>query len=63
MNSAPNSLQILLASGGSWYLPNTAKAFQQRDALAGLWVSNKNSSGLPPDKYRRCWPFHLAMKP
>ncbi|MEO7299435.1 MAG: glycosyltransferase family 4 protein, partial [Verrucomicrobiota bacterium] len=42
---------------------NTAKAFQQRDALAGLWVSNKNSSGLPPDKYRRCWPFHLAMKP
>jgi glycosyltransferase involved in cell wall biosynthesis len=31
--------------------------------LAGLWISDKNNTDLPPDKYHRCWPFHLAMKP
>jgi glycosyltransferase involved in cell wall biosynthesis len=44
-------------------LRQTARAFQNRGALAGLWVSDKNSTGLPPDKYHRCWPYHLAMKP
>ena len=42
--------------------PN-GQAFEERGALAGLWISDKNSTGLPPDKYHRCWPFHLAMKP
>ena len=55
--------QVLLATPGSWHLPNTAKAFEARQALAGLWLSNKNSSGVGPEKYRRCWPFHLALKP
>lgn len=55
--------KILLAACGGWHLPNTARAFHTRRALAGLWISNKNSTGLPPDKFRRCWPFHLAMKP
>jgi glycosyltransferase involved in cell wall biosynthesis len=44
-------------------LRQTARAFEARGALAGLWISDKNSTGLPPDKYHRCWPFHLAMKP
>jgi glycosyltransferase involved in cell wall biosynthesis len=56
------SPRILLATCGSWHLRQTARAFQERGALAGLWISNKNSAHLPPDKYRRCWPFHLAMK-
>ena len=62
MNSA-QSPQALLITGGGWSLPRTARALHNRNALAGLWVSNKNNIGLPPDKFRRCWPFHLAVKP
>lgn len=61
MNS--NALQVLLATPGGWYLPHAARAFETRGALAGLWISTKNSTGIAPDKFRRCWPFHLAMKP
>ena len=56
-------MQIHLTTCGGWYLPNTAKAFNARGALAGLWISSKNITGVPAEKYRRCWPFHLAMKP
>jgi glycosyltransferase involved in cell wall biosynthesis len=56
-------LQVLLATCGGWHFPKTAEAFEARCALAGLWITGKNSSSLPDSKYRRCWPFHLAMKP
>ncbi len=56
-------MQILLTTCGAWHLPHSAKAFETRSALAGLWISNKNGTGVPADKFRRCWPFHLAMKP
>ncbi len=56
-------MQVLLTSCGAWYLPHTAKAFSERDALAGLWISNRNSTGIPSDKFRRCWPFHVMLKP
>jgi glycosyltransferase involved in cell wall biosynthesis len=55
--------KVLLTTCGGWHLPYTAQAFHARDALAGLWITSKNSTELPPDKFRRCWPFHLAMKP
>ena len=58
-----NSVQVLLATCGSWHLPRTARAFQERGALAGLWLSDKNSAGVSPGLFKRCWPFHLAMKP
>ena len=45
------------------HMPPVARALQDRDALAGLWISGKNSTGISADKYRRCWPYHLAMKP
>jgi glycosyltransferase involved in cell wall biosynthesis len=61
--TAAKKPNVLLASIGAWYLRETAKAFATRDALAGLWISDKNSTGIPPEKYRRCWPYHLAMKP
>ena len=63
MNVQDNKLQVLLVSAGGWWLPHPAKAFSQRGALAGLWISNKNSTEVPVEKFRRCWPFHLAMKP
>jgi glycosyltransferase involved in cell wall biosynthesis len=55
-------MQIILTTCGAWWLRHTARAFEQRDSLAGLWISDKNSNGILPDHYRRCWPFHLAMK-
>jgi glycosyltransferase involved in cell wall biosynthesis len=57
------SPKVLLATCGSWWLPHTAKAFENRDALAGFWISAKNSTKVSSDLYRRCWPFHIAMKP
>ncbi len=55
--------KILVASCGAWWLNHPAKAFEIRDSLAGLWISNKNITGIATKRFRRCWPFHLAMKP
>jgi len=60
MNTAP---KVLLATCGGWWLPHPAKAFENRGALAGLWISDKNRTLVSADLFRRCWPFHLAMKP
>lgn len=54
---------VLLASAGGWYLGHAARALATHDALIGLWITDKNKTGIPSDKFRRCWPFHLAMKP
>jgi glycosyltransferase involved in cell wall biosynthesis len=54
---------VLIASCGSWYLPHTAKAFSNRGTLAGLWITLGNHIGIPPDKFRRAWPFQTAMLP
>ena len=56
-------MQVLLTTCGGWHLANTAKAFETRGALGELWITDKNITGVAADKYRRCWPFHLAMKP
>jgi glycosyltransferase involved in cell wall biosynthesis len=53
---------IWLGSCGGWHLPQTALALQQRNTLAALWITNKNSTGIAHTFFRRCWPFHLAMK-
>jgi glycosyltransferase involved in cell wall biosynthesis len=60
MNTAP---KVLLATCGGWWLPHPAKAFENRGALAGLWISDKNKASVSAGLFRRCWPFHLAMKP
>jgi glycosyltransferase involved in cell wall biosynthesis len=44
-------------------MDHSACAYQERDALAGLYISNKNQRGVREDLYHRCWPFHLCMKP
>lgn len=61
--NANKSPKVLLATAGGWWLPHPAKAFEARGALAGLWMTNKNSTGISAEKFRRCWPFHLAWKP
>ena len=56
-------MQILTGACGSGHLRPIARALQDRKALAGLWICDKNTTGITPDKYRRCWPYHLLMKP
>jgi glycosyltransferase involved in cell wall biosynthesis len=55
-------LKVLLTTPGGWHLRSTAKAFETRAALASLWISGKNN-GISANLFRRCWPFHLALKP
>jgi len=62
MDTGLKEKSVWLGSCGGWHLPHTAQALFQRNALAGLWITNKNSTGLPTALFRRCWPFHLAMK-
>jgi glycosyltransferase involved in cell wall biosynthesis len=52
-----------LTTTRAWHLPHTARALLHRGALAGLWMADKNSTHLPADRYARCWPYHLALKP
>ena len=56
-------MQFLLAACGSAHLRPIARALQNHNALAGLWITDKNTTGILLEKYRRCWPYHLVMKP
>lgn len=56
-------MRALLTTTRNWHLGHTALAFSRRGALAALCMADKEALGLPPALYRRCWPFHLAMKP
>jgi len=56
-------MKVLLATAGKWHLDHAAKAFETREALAGLWTSDRAKSGVSSTFCRRCWPFHLAMTP
>lgn len=58
-----DGVRAVLMSAGSWYLRQTAAELQRLDALAGLYVSDKNSTGINPALFHRCWPFHLATVP
>ena len=61
--TSDSDISALVLSCGGWWLPHTAKAFLARGALAGLWITDREHVGLPPEKYRRGWPFHAAMMP
>src|SRR5258705_6558 len=56
-------MQIILTACGAAHLRPIARALQDRNALGGLWICDKDTTGVAPDKYRRCWSYHLAMKP
>ena len=61
-NMSLKEKSIWLGTCGSWWLCHTARAFEQRNVLAGLWISDKNATRLASALYHRCWPYHLAMK-
>jgi glycosyltransferase involved in cell wall biosynthesis len=56
-------MKVLLSTCGGWHLPHTAKACENRDGLAALWVTISNKVGISPSRYRRCWPHFLAIIP
>jgi glycosyltransferase involved in cell wall biosynthesis len=56
-------MHIILGSCGAGHMRPIARALQDRGALAGLWICDKNDSGILPENFRRCWPYHLLMKP
>lgn len=55
-------MKILISGMSSWHMNKTASALEKLDALESMWTGNKNQ-GLPSGKYKRIWPYHLAMKP
>jgi glycosyltransferase involved in cell wall biosynthesis len=59
----PPSVRTLFVTAGSWHLPQTAMAFQQRGALAGLWMSDRNKGRVAKDKFKWCWPVFTLTKP
>jgi glycosyltransferase involved in cell wall biosynthesis len=56
-------MQFLMATCGSGHMLQIGRALQDHHALAGLWLTAKNRTGIEADKFRRAWIFHLSMKP
>ena len=55
-------MKIILTTTRAWYFGNTSLAFQKRGVLSALLMADKRPRLLPPFFYRRCWPYHVAMK-
>ncbi|MGA0888550.1 MAG: glycosyltransferase family 4 protein [bacterium] len=56
------SVKILFSGMVSWYLNHTARGFENLGSLEGYWMGNKCPVGIPPSKYKRIWPYHIAQK-
>lgn len=56
-------MQAILAACGSAHLRPIARSLEDRQSLAGLWIPDKNTTDIAAASYRRCWIYHLAMKP
>lgn len=67
MSQFPSATEIHphVVFGGmdKWYMNHTARGMHTLGALDGLWVSNRNTFGIDPAKFKRVWPYHLAQKP
>ena len=55
-------MNVILASSRSWYLGHTSIALHRRGALSSLLMADKKPHLLPAQFYKRCWPYHAAMK-
>ena len=58
-----SDIQTLFVTAGSWHLPQTARAFEQRGALAGLWMSDRNKGRVSAEKFKWCWSVFGLTKP
>jgi glycosyltransferase involved in cell wall biosynthesis len=55
-------MKVILATTRSWHLGHTSLALSHRNSLRLLLMADKKPSLLPPQFYKRCWPYHAAMK-
>jgi glycosyltransferase involved in cell wall biosynthesis len=55
-------MKVILGTTRSWHLGHTSIALHKRGALSSLLMADKKPRLLPPQFYKRCWPYHLAMK-
>jgi glycosyltransferase involved in cell wall biosynthesis len=55
-------MKVVLASSRSWYLGHTSIALHKRGVLSSLLMADKKPRLLPPQFYKRCWPYHAGMK-
>jgi starch synthase len=56
-------MQVLLVNCAGGRIAQLGRALEARNSLAELWTSEKNRTGISPEKFRRAWAFHVAMKP
>lgn len=54
--------KVLFSGATSWYLNHTARECQKFGNLSGYWMANAIARGVPEEKYKRIWPYHLAQK-
>jgi len=55
-------MKVILTTTRAWYLGHTSIALHKRGVLFSLLMADKKPRLLPTKFYRRCWPYHLAMK-
>ena len=55
--------KILVTSFNSWHMDHSAKLYEETNNLSGLYIGNKNVRGISKNLYRRCWSYHILMKP
>ena len=55
-------MKVILATTRSWYLGHTSLALNYRNSLRFLLMADKKPRLLPAQFYKRCWPYHVAMK-
>jgi glycosyltransferase involved in cell wall biosynthesis len=55
-------VNILFSGMTSWYINHTARESEKIGSLSGYWMGNKRPVGVPVEKYKRIWPYHLAQK-
>jgi glycosyltransferase involved in cell wall biosynthesis len=55
-------MKVTLGTTRSWHLGHTSIALHKRGALSSLLMADKKPCLLPPQLYKRCWPYHVAMK-
>jgi glycosyltransferase involved in cell wall biosynthesis len=55
-------MKVILTTTRAWYLGHTSIALHKRGVLFSLLMADKKPRLLPAQFYKRCWPYHLAMK-
>lgn len=55
-------MNVLISAMNAWHLEHTSMGLEKLGCLSQFWCSAK-AWLLPPQRYKRIWPYHMAMKP